>query len=61
MAIRHGLVIASPSPMAVEAERSLILLSTRIVENRVLTSPKYGALPASCGAPLAATGPVISK
>lgn len=33
------LVVATPSPMAVEAERSLTLLQSQIAENRVLTGP----------------------
>ena len=58
------LVIATPSPMAVEAERSLTLLNTRIAENRVIASPRFGPTPVACGATVAvvpAAEPVIVK
>jgi hypothetical protein len=48
------LVIATPAPMAVEAERSLTLLTTRLTENRVLTAPQFGPAPVGCGPPVAA-------
>jgi len=57
------LVIATPAPMAVEAERSLTLLNTRITENRVLAVSRFGPAPAGCGAQVAAVPPVavVSK
>jgi hypothetical protein len=55
------LVIATPAPMAVEVERSLTLLNTRIAENRVIATGQFAVTPAGCGAPVAAAGPVISK
>jgi hypothetical protein len=51
------LVIATPAPMAVEAERSLTLLNTQIAENRLLASPRFGPEPAGCG-PAIAVPPV---
>ncbi len=54
------LVIATPAPMAVEVERSLTLLNTRIAENRVITTGEFAPAPVSCGAQVAA-GPIISK
>jgi hypothetical protein len=44
------LVIATPAPMAVEAERSLTLLNSRIGENRVLVGGEFGPTPPGCGA-----------
>lgn len=55
------LVIATPAPMAVEVERSLTLLNTRIAENRVITTGQFAVTPASCGAPVATAGPIVSK
>jgi hypothetical protein len=48
------LVVATPAPMAVEAERSITLLRTRISESQVAV----GRAPGS-GAPLG--GPIVSK
>jgi hypothetical protein len=48
------LVIATPSPMAVEVERSLTLLNTDIAENRLIATPRFGPAPAGCGATVAA-------
>ena len=48
------LVIATPAPMAVEVERSLTLLNTRIVEHRLLTGPQFGPEPVGCGPQVAA-------
>jgi hypothetical protein len=58
------LVIATPSPMAVEIEQSLTLLNTRVAENRLLAAPPFGTLPGGCGPQVAAVVPavpVISK
>jgi hypothetical protein len=55
------LVIATPAPMAVEVERSLTLLNTRIAENRVIATGQFAATPASCGTPVATAGPIVSK
>jgi hypothetical protein len=58
------LVIATPTPMAVEVERSLTLLNTRIAENRLITTAPFALVPASCGAPVAVgppLGPIVSK
>jgi hypothetical protein len=58
------LVIATPAPMAVEVERSLTLLNTRIAENRVLAGPLAGPGVAGCGPQVAAAPlplPVVSK
>ncbi len=56
------LVIATPSPMAVEVERSLTLFNTRIAENRLIATPQFGPAPAACGATVAAVpAPVITK
>ena len=56
------LVIATPAPMAVEAERSLTLLTTRIAENSQVVAPRFAASPAGCGAQVAAVpGPIVSK
>jgi hypothetical protein len=55
------LVIATPAPMAVEVERSLTLLNTRIAENRVITTGQFAPASASCGAQVAAAGPIVSK
>jgi hypothetical protein len=46
--------------MAVEVERSLTLLNTRIAENRVITTGQFALAPAGCGAQVAA-GPIVSK
>jgi hypothetical protein len=59
------LVIATPAPMAVEVERSLTLLNTRIAENRLLRGPQFGPEPVGCG-PQVAVAPlppvaVVSK
>jgi hypothetical protein len=59
------LVIATPTPMAVEVERSLTLLNTRIAEHRPLTASQFGSEPVVCGpqvaaAPLAPVA-VVSK
>jgi len=54
------LVIATPAPMAVEVERSLTLLNTRIAENRLITTGQFAPPVASCGAQVAG-GPVVSK
>ncbi len=43
-ALEH-LVIATPVPMAVEVERSLTLLRTRIAENRLVATPAIAAGP----------------
>lgn len=48
------LVIATPSPMAVEVERSLTLLNTRIAQNRVIASPHFGPPLVACGEAVAA-------
>lgn len=53
------LVIATPSPMAVEVERSLTLLNTRIVETRVIASPQFGPPFVPCGETVAAAPPPI--
>lgn len=58
------LVIATPSPMAVEVERSLTLLNTRIAENKVIASPHFGPPLVACGETVAvapAVPAVISK
>ena len=55
------LVIATPAPMAVEVERSLTLLNTRIAENQVVTAPRFAVGAVSCGAQVAAAGPIIEK
>jgi hypothetical protein len=52
------LVIATPAPMAVEVERSLTLLNTRIAANRLLTASQFGAAPTGCGPQVAAGPPV---
>ncbi len=54
------LVIATPAPMAVEVERSLTLLNTRIAENRVVTEPRFAVGAVGCGAQVAAA-PIVSK
>jgi len=48
------LVIATPAPMAVEVERSLTLLNTRIAENHVVTEPRFAVGSVACGAQVAA-------
>ena len=55
------LVIATPAPMAVEVERSLTLLNTRIAENRLVTAPQFAVGEVGCGAQVAAAGPIIEK
>jgi hypothetical protein len=55
------LVIATPAPMAVEVERSITLLNTRIAENRLITTGQFALAPAGCGAQVAAAGPIVSK
>jgi hypothetical protein len=57
------LVIATPAPMAVEVERSLTLLNTRIAENRLLTAAQFGPVPVGCGPQVAAAAPlsIVSK
>jgi hypothetical protein len=58
------LVIATPAPMAVEVERSLTLLNTRIAENRLIATAQFAAAPAGCGAQVAAVpapGPIVTK
>jgi hypothetical protein len=58
------LVIATPAPMAVEVERSLTLLATRIAESRLLGGPELvpgGAIPVGAYPPLAAPRRVVSK
>jgi len=55
------LVIATPAPMAVEVERSLTLLNTRIAENRVIETGEFAVAAATCGAQVAAAGPPVSK
>jgi hypothetical protein len=52
------LVIATPAPMAVEVERSLTLLNTRIAANRLLVASQFGTAPAGCGPQVAAAPPV---
>jgi len=54
------LVIATPSPMAVEVERSLTLLNTRIAENQVIATPHFGPARAACGDTVAAAAPPAS-
>jgi hypothetical protein len=51
------LVVATPNPMAVEVERSLTLLNTRIAENHMLTGPHAGPATVSCGSEVAAAAP----
>ncbi len=58
------LVVATPSPMAIEVERSLTLLNTRIAENRVIATPQFGPPFTPCGATVAAAPsiiPVVTK
>jgi hypothetical protein len=59
------LVIATPTPMAVEVERSLTLLNTRIAENHPIAAPQFGSEPVACGPQVAAAPPapaaVVSK
>ena len=54
------LVIATPAPMAVEAERSLMLLNTRIAEYHVLVGPLFGPEPNHCGPAIAAAPPPVA-
>jgi hypothetical protein len=51
------LVIATPSPMAVEVERSLTLLDTRIAENHLLAGWRAGPAAVSCGSQVAVAEP----
>jgi hypothetical protein len=53
------LVIATPTPMAVEVERSLTLLNTRIAENRLLAAPPFGPSVAGCGPQVAQATPAV--
>jgi hypothetical protein len=53
------LVIATPSPMAVEVERSLTLLNTRIADSRVIATPQFGQPFTPCGATVAAAPPPV--
>ena len=56
------LVIATPAPMAVEVERSLTLLNTRIAENNLITTGQFAVNAGlSCGPQVAAAGPIVSK
>jgi hypothetical protein len=56
------LVIATPAPMAVEVERSLTLLNTRIAENNLVTTGQFAVKTGfSCGAQVAAAPDVVSK
>jgi hypothetical protein len=59
------LVIATPVPMAVEVERSLTLLNTRIAENHLLALPQFGPPVVHCGPQVAAVAapavPIITK
>ena len=58
------LVIATPAPMAVEAERSLTLLNTRIAENWLPVGRNAAPPPPGCGEAVAAAlpvAPVVSK
>src|SRR5262249_62241765 len=57
------LVIATPAPMAVEVERSLTLLNTRITENVLVTTGQFAVAPPVCGPQVAAApGPgIVSK
>jgi hypothetical protein len=50
------LVVATPTPMATEVERSLVLLSQRIAENQVVATPMM-QLPARQFAPTAEQSP----
>jgi hypothetical protein len=57
------LVIATPAPMAVEVERSLTLLDTRIAENHLITTGQFAVRAVVCGPQVAAApGPgIVSK
>jgi hypothetical protein len=57
------LVIATPAPMAVEVERSLTLLNTRIAENQLVTTGLFAVQASACGPQVAAIpGPgIVSK
>lgn len=56
------LVIATPAPMAVEVERSLTLLNTRIAENHLIATGQFAVKPVTCGPQVAAAaGPIVSK
>jgi len=54
------LVVATPSPMAIEVERSLTLLNTRIAENRPIVAAQFGPPPAGCGQQVAAIPPPVA-
>jgi hypothetical protein len=48
--------------MAVEVERSLTLLNTRIAENHLIASGQFAVKPVTCGPQVAAAaGPIVSK
>jgi hypothetical protein len=55
------LVIATPAPMAVEVERSITLLNTRIGENQLITTGQFAVQGVACGPQVAAAGPIVSK
>jgi hypothetical protein len=57
------LVIATPAPMAVEVERSITLLNTRIAENQLITTGQFAVNGLVCGPQVAAApGPgIVSK
>jgi hypothetical protein len=46
------LVVTTPAPMAVEVERSLVLLKSRIGENRLVADPAFGRAPATRRTPV---------
>jgi hypothetical protein len=48
------LVIATPSPVAVEVERSLTLLNTRIAESQLVTTGQFAVRAPVCGPQVAA-------
>jgi hypothetical protein len=52
------LVIATPNPLAVEAERSLTLLNSLIAANHVLDGPLFGPPAVVCGPQVVAAVPV---
>jgi len=53
------LFVAVPSPPAVEVERSLTLLRTRIAENNIVTPPDFGV--AAAAVPLPPRRAIVSK
>ena len=55
------LVIVTPSPMAVEVERSLTLLQARIAQNVVVATPDLGVASAPPQVPLPRQRAVVSK